>query len=116
MKKIGYLSRIFLSAFCVFSISPILCQNVTSITGSNNQVLIQFDTDINPTTVNSTSLQIQGNFRGFRNGSYETTDDQIVFIPAYPFLPNERVSISVKSSISTLGGDPHCALCLFILR
>lgn len=69
-------------------------------------VSVQFDSDINPGTVNAQTFLVYGERTGYKAGSYNAGAQSASFSPDSPFEPGERVTIILTTGIQSAGGIP----------
>ncbi|GIW53238.1 MAG: hypothetical protein KatS3mg081_2593 [Gemmatimonadales bacterium] len=66
-----------------------------------------FDRDADARTINSQTFRVHGSLSGFRTGSvsYDSVLRRVIFVPDRPFLPGERVLVSVTPGITSSTGS-----------
>ena len=84
-------------------INPKLASVVVS--GETN-IILRHTGLINPATVNSSLIFVEGSSSGIHSGELLLTDDMrtLVFNPDQAFAPNELVEVSIKEGAKTRSG------------
>ncbi|MGH2575014.1 MAG: FG-GAP-like repeat-containing protein [Ignavibacteria bacterium] len=113
-----FTKRIFLMLVFVFSFDFANAQapQVTSVTPArqvinaprNVQLVVVFNTALNPQTVNDSTFRVWGKLSGPVTGTYqiENGNTQIRFTPTVPFLVGEWVTVSLSKGIKSQNNIP----------
>ncbi len=88
--------------------------NVVSVTPSQNAVgipvacniIVSFDTDMNPSTLNNSTIFANCSFTGLKSGaiSYDEITRTCTFNPSSDFLPGELITVSLTDGIQSSTG------------
>jgi hypothetical protein len=68
-------------------------------------VQVNFDTPIDPATVNAITFRVFGRWSGPASGSYVVNSSSVTFTPDQPFFAGEWVTVSVSKGIENLAGE-----------
>jgi len=70
-------------------------------------IVMTFDEDVDPATVNSRSLRVFGRWSGVIRGVRRVVNGTtVLFRPLRPFMPGEEVRVHVSSSVASTSGSP----------
>ena len=74
---------------------------------ANTQIIITFDSPINPATITDTSLYIFGRWSGIAEGniSFDSENKILTFDPQKPFYPGELVFVNLSRKIKNSLGE-----------
>lgn len=74
----------------------------------DSPIVIEFDTPLDPTTVNAASMRIFGRWSGPASGVYilENGNQRIRFTPSEPFFAGEWITVSLSKNITGMTGEP----------
>lgn len=89
----------------VLSVSP---ANMAGAVSASQNIVIQFDAPLDPSSVSNASVRIFGRWSGPAAGSFalEDGDRRIVFSPVAPFFAGELVTVSVNKKLRSALGPP----------
>ncbi|MBC7775441.1 MAG: VCBS repeat-containing protein [Phycisphaerae bacterium] len=89
----------------VLNISP---ANMAGAVSPSQNIVIQFDAPLDPSSVSSTSVRVFGRWSGPAAGSFTMEDGykRIVFSPTAPFFAGELVTVSVNKKLRSALGPP----------
>jgi hypothetical protein len=75
---------------------------------TNSEIIISFDSSVDPATINDTSLYIFGRWSGIAEGdiSFDDTNKILTFTPAKSFYPGELVFVNLSKNIKKITGEP----------
>jgi hypothetical protein len=66
---------------------------------NKDSLVIEMDTALLATTVNSNSVFVWGKHSGYRSGTYSVDGNKIIFVPANDFFAGEEVNFMLKQTI-----------------
>lgn len=66
---------------------------------NKDSLVIEMDTALLATTVNSNSVFVWGRHSGYRNGTYSVDGHKIIFVPTNDFFAGEEVNFMLKQTI-----------------
>lgn len=89
----------------VTSISPVAHTVSASAT---DDIVVNFDQAVDPSTVIGASFRIFGRWSGPASGSIslENSDSRVRFVPDEPFFAGEYVTVALSKAIKNTNGDP----------
>ncbi|UCE25118.1 MAG: VCBS repeat-containing protein, partial [Candidatus Zixiibacteriota bacterium] len=75
---------------------------------AGTDITATFDADMDPSTINSSSIVVNGQISGLHRGvvSYDPSRRQVAFDAYRDFLPGERVAVTVSDEVRTLEDTP----------
>ncbi|MDH4071286.1 MAG: FG-GAP-like repeat-containing protein, partial [Ignavibacteria bacterium] len=88
----------------IIAVSP---QAQTMTADVMTEVSIEFDTPIDPATVNGSTIMISGRWSGIPGGLFSLEDSNRVvrFVPTEPFSAGEWVTVSISRGVQGEGAD-----------
>ncbi len=109
----------FTTAFCFFislfsfaqtgpKVVSIFPSNQTINAEGSTEIIITFDSSIDPLTITDTSFYIFGRWSGIAEGniSFDSENKILTFIPTKPFYPGELVIVNLSKRIKNSLGEP----------
>jgi len=74
---------------------------------ANTQIIISFDSSVDPATITDTSLYIFGRWSGITEGniSFDDKNETLTFTPEKPFYPGELVFVNLSRKVKNSSGE-----------
>ena len=91
--------------FNIVSVAP-SSQLITAPVDGN--ITIDFDNAVDPSTVNSSTIRVFGQWTGIMPGiiSLEEGNHRVLFTPANAFSAGEHITITISKNVLSFNGDP----------
>ena len=92
--------------FSVLEVDDSIPVNGSANNALNQDVTVNFNRDINDASVTAGTFTVVGDLQGVYSGTVLPSSGNIVFIPDMPYLPGERITVTLTDAIEDALGVP----------
>ena len=89
------------NCFAVISLTPTTDEINVAL---NSDIVVNFNSNVNETTVDNTTFLVSGSINGTIDGSFTTVDNVVTFNPTVDFIACETIYITITTTLADVNG------------